>query len=150
MVQMFNDHARRVVVLSQEVAVEHESSHIGPAHLLVGVLGAEGSVAATALRSSGLGPEMIPASVLKIEGRRRWRLRANVPFDPESRAAIDQALPEARRFGHGFIGAEHLLLGLLHDERGTCAALLRDLGVSPAAVRGHLHRIMTGSPTPGS
>ncbi|WP_150241497.1 Clp protease N-terminal domain-containing protein [Nocardiopsis quinghaiensis] len=142
MAQMFNDHARRVVVLSQEEAVTHKSSVIGPGHLLVGILGAEGSVAAETLKALGLDPGRIPAEVLKVPGRRKWRLWGNVPFAEESKEALNQALPEAQRFGHGFIGAEHLLLGLVHNEEGTAATVLNGLGISPKAVRERVHQSM--------
>ena len=36
----------------------------------------------------------------------------------------------ARRYKHSYIGTEHLLAGLLHEEEGTAGMVLRDMGIS--------------------
>lgn len=45
------------------------------------------------------------------------------------------AQDEARGLRHGYIGTEHLLLGLLHDERGVAAGVLEALGVTAERAR---------------
>jgi ATP-dependent Clp protease ATP-binding subunit ClpC len=40
------------------------------------------------------------------------------------------AQDEARTLGHGYIGTEHLLLGLVREEEGLAARTLRGLGVT--------------------
>jgi ATP-dependent Clp protease ATP-binding subunit ClpA len=40
--------------------------------------------------------------------------------------------------GHGFIGAEHLLLGVIAENHGVAAGVLESLGVTDEAVRGEL------------
>jgi ATP-dependent Clp protease ATP-binding subunit ClpA len=45
---------------------------------------------------------------------------------------------EARRLGCGFVGTEHVLLALSHDQPGGCTPALRRLGVEPAAVESAL------------
>jgi ATP-dependent Clp protease ATP-binding subunit ClpA len=44
-------------------------------------------------------------------------------------------LHEARELGDTHIGAEHVLLGLLDDERNGAVKILRALGVDPEALR---------------
>jgi hypothetical protein len=56
-------------------------------------------------------------------------------FTPRSRSALQFASEEARRLKHDFIGTEHLLLGLLHDEESVAMRVLQSLDVDPAAVR---------------
>ena len=54
-------------------------------------------------------------------------------FTDSARQATVDAQLAARRLGHGHIGTEHLLLGLLETD-GIAAQVLRGLGVTPAAV----------------
>jgi ATP-dependent Clp protease ATP-binding subunit ClpA len=54
-------------------------------------------------------------------------------FTQEARKATVDAQGVARRLGHGHIGTEHLLLGLLATD-GIAARVLGGLGVTPAAV----------------
>ncbi|HEX6471633.1 MAG TPA: Clp protease N-terminal domain-containing protein [Streptosporangiaceae bacterium] len=56
-------------------------------------------------------------------------------FSDRARRVVVLAQEEARDLGHGYIGSEHLLLGLLHDEDGTACRVLRRLQVTPDAVR---------------
>jgi ATP-dependent Clp protease ATP-binding subunit ClpA len=54
-------------------------------------------------------------------------------FTDRARGATVAAQVAARRLGHGHIGTEHLLLGLLEGD-GIAAQVLGGLGVTPAAV----------------
>ena len=65
--------------------------------------------------------------------RRRGRLPGHLPFERASKKALEVSLREAVRMRHGYIGCEHLLLGLLHD--GAAARVLRSPGVDPDASR---------------
>ena len=58
------------------------------------------------------------------------------------------AQEEAQRLGHGYLGTEHVLLGLARAEAGPAARVLRDLGMSPDAVRSRISAIL-GPATPG-
>jgi len=56
-------------------------------------------------------------------------------FTDRARRVIVLAQQEARLLGHGYIGTEHLLLGLLADGGGTAAQALESLGVTLDAAR---------------
>ena len=64
--------------------------------------------------------------------RRRARTRAK-SFRPAEGYLIAAAV-DARRLGHGHIGTEHLLLGLLRTDPNPATGILRRLDVEPAAV----------------
>jgi ATP-dependent Clp protease ATP-binding subunit ClpA len=51
-------------------------------------------------------------------------------FDDEARSAIDRAFEEARSFGHGQVGTEHLLLGLLGFRDSNAASTLIGCGAT--------------------
>jgi ATP-dependent Clp protease ATP-binding subunit ClpA len=54
-------------------------------------------------------------------------------FTDRARNVPVEAQVAARRLGHGYIGTEHVLLGLLQGD-GVAARVLASLGITPAAV----------------
>jgi hypothetical protein len=62
------------------------------------------------------------------------------------------AQEEALLLGHHFIGTEHILLGLIHEEEGVAAKVLDSLGISLGAVRERVRETIgpAGSTTTGS
>jgi ATP-dependent Clp protease ATP-binding subunit ClpC len=62
-------------------------------------------------------------------------------FTERARHVVVFAQEEARRLGHPHIGTEHLLLGLFREEDGMAAVVLRDYGLTLAAVRDDVLRI---------
>jgi ATP-dependent Clp protease ATP-binding subunit ClpA len=59
-------------------------------------------------------------------------VEGHVPFAPDAKKALDLALREAIRLGDGYIGNEHLVLGLLRDKKSDGAVLLGDAGITHA------------------
>lgn len=62
-------------------------------------------------------------------------------FDEPARAAVAIAQDEARALGHGRVGTEHLLLGVLRARGGRAADVLHGLGVDHQAALAHVMRI---------
>jgi len=56
-------------------------------------------------------------------------------FTERARRVVDLAEDEARGFNHGYIGTQHLLLGLVREGEGVAAKVLANLGVELNRVR---------------
>ncbi|MEA3407836.1 MAG: ATP-dependent Clp protease ATP-binding subunit [Chloroflexota bacterium] len=56
-------------------------------------------------------------------------------FTRRARQALSMAQQEARNMNHGYIGTEHLLLGLLREEEGIASRVLMDMGLSVGRAR---------------
>jgi ATP-dependent Clp protease ATP-binding subunit ClpC len=56
-------------------------------------------------------------------------------FTDRARKVLTLAQDEAQRFNHNYIGTEHLLLGLVRDEDGVAAAVLKSMNVDLLKVR---------------
>jgi|SRR5262245_1092939 len=67
-------------------------------------------------------------------------------FSDSAREAVVQAQTEARSLGHGYIGTEHILLGLLADSESESARCLWLQRVDHDQVREALVRILPVSP----
>jgi len=59
----------------------------------------------------------------------------HLPFSPAAKKALELSLREAMRLGDGWIGPEHLTLGLIRSGDGAAAVVLDRLGVDLGAIR---------------
>jgi ATP-dependent Clp protease ATP-binding subunit ClpC len=62
-------------------------------------------------------------------------------FTKKARLVLTLAQEEAQRLQHGYIGTEHLLLGLIGEKTGMASKVLKDLGVKPQRVQQMIERI---------
>ena len=60
-------------------------------------------------------------------------------FTDKARLVIVRAQEESRALNHDHVGTEHILLALVHDNRGTAAHVLTALGISEGRVREQLN-----------
>jgi ATP-dependent Clp protease ATP-binding subunit ClpA len=56
-------------------------------------------------------------------------------YTPDAKKAIELSVGEAQALGHGYVGTEHLLLGLLAGGEGVALRTLSAVGVDPRALR---------------
>ncbi|MBI4940698.1 MAG: hypothetical protein HY830_08125, partial [Actinobacteria bacterium] len=61
--------------------------------------------------------------------------RGPIPSGRDAKKALELSLREALRLGDGWIGTEHVLLGLLRDGDTVAAGMLAELGVERAGLR---------------
>ena len=72
------------------------------------------------------------------------RFDGHVPFGKDAKKVLGLALREAVALKHNFIGCEHILLGMLHDDTGAAGRFLRDRGVRQDAARIIVEELVRG------
>jgi ATP-dependent Clp protease ATP-binding subunit ClpA len=164
MLERFTDGARTAVTGAQDEAAALGSDHIGTEHLLLGVAAAPGR-AGEVLAAHGATPDRLRSATrprldrdalatLGIdldEVRRRVEASfgagaldrprprgGHIPFTPEAKKALELALREAVARGDRDIRSEHVLLGVLRDDKAEAVAVLTRAGASREAVRAAL------------
>jgi ATP-dependent Clp protease ATP-binding subunit ClpC len=142
MFERFSDRARRVVVAAQEEARALGHDYIGTEHLLLGLINEGGGVGAKALESLGIGAEGLRERVVTIVGTGQHTMAAHIPFTPHAKQVLRLSLSEALRFGHNYIGTEHVLLGLIQEKEGVAAQVLADAGADLQRVRAEVVRLL--------
>ncbi|HEY3999467.1 MAG TPA: Clp protease N-terminal domain-containing protein [Candidatus Xenobia bacterium] len=119
---------------------------LGSEHLLMGIMTTEGASAALVLRQLGVEFEDVLSHIENMV----WnvgRSSTGKRFCTENFIrSIDLALEEAERMGRPFAGTEHLLLGLLRDERSVAANLLAVYQVTTERVREQIAALMVLEP----
>lgn len=134
----FTLEARRVLEDARHHA-SHLDQRIGPEHVLLGLasltVGSEGPVS-KALRDVGIDFARAQVAIEKRQGQKGRAASVVLVQSALCRACLLLAADEAEhRDGQGApIRSEHLLLGLLREEKGIIADLLGDLGTSVETV----------------
>jgi ATP-dependent Clp protease ATP-binding subunit ClpC len=136
MFERYTERARRVLFFARYEASQLGSVSIETEHLLLGLI-REGKGLTSRIFARS---EVALDSVRKeIEGRSVLRERVStsvdIPFSTETKRALQSAAEEADRLLHTYIGTEHLLLGLLREERSLAASILMEKGLRLNAVR---------------
>lgn len=63
-------------------------------------------------------------------------------FTAQARAVVTSAQSEAERFGHNYLGTEHLLLGLFAVEQGVISNVLANVDLTHELVRARLAQLI--------
>ena len=142
----FTKRARRVLTAAQNEALRLNHRYIGTEHLLLGLVGEEGSVAMRVLSELGLSADEVREAVERAVGRGIRPLGGPPSLTPRTKRVLEVAVEEARRLGHHYIGTEHLLLGLIREQEGIAIEVLRRLGATPDKIEDQVNRMLVESP----
>lgn len=144
--ERFTQRARRVLSLAHQEAERMRHNYIGTEHLLLGLIEEDGGVAGRVLRELGLESQRVQEMIERLVGFGQYR-GGKLDLSPGTQQVLEQAVDEARRMGHHYIGTEHLLLGLVRHGEGVAMDVLRKLGITAEQIRRQTHRILQESTT---
>ena len=150
--ERFTQRARRVLSLAHQEAERARQNKIETDHLLLALMEEEGGVAGRVLRDLGMDSDRMREIVERVSGSGDYT-GGKIELAPETQQVLEQAVEEARRLGHHYIGTEHILLGLVRGE-GPAMDVLRKLGVTPDQIRRQTRRVLnessSSSPAPSA
>ena len=141
MFERYTEAARRVIFSSRQKASYVGSPDIDTEHLLLGLLSTDKGLARRFLGS----PWAADSVWRKIEQGRpvlqQIPVFADLPLSSVCKRVLFYAAEEADQLSSRDIGTEHILLGLLREEKSFAAELLHEHGVRLASTREELIRI---------
>lgn len=126
----FTERARYVLSLSQQEAQRLRHSHIGPEHLLLGLIREGDGIAGRSLRELGIDLDVSRERVEFIIGRGHHVAHGEVGLTPRAKRVMELACEEMRRHNHHYVGTEDLLLGIIREGNGIAAGVLEQQGVN--------------------
>lgn len=141
--EMLSSNAKEALNLAANEAVRLDFDHIGTEHLILGL--SRESVGSRILMNLGINLDDLRREVEDLIGRGRGAAKNEIPLNPRSKRAIELALDEAMSLGEKFIGSEHLLLGIIKEDEGLAAQVLKRRGVTADRVHQEIMN-MAGSP----
>jgi ATP-dependent Clp protease ATP-binding subunit ClpC len=141
MFERYTEKARRVIFFARYEASQFGAQAIEAEHILLGLLREDKQLTQKFFRS----PHSTVESIRReIESRTplRDKVSASVdlPLSSNAKRVLSYAADESERLGHRHIGTEHLLLGILREDKSSAAEILYERGLRLNQIRDDLNR----------
>jgi ATP-dependent Clp protease ATP-binding subunit ClpC len=136
MFDRFTDQAKKSMNLARIAAKGFNHPYIAPEHMLHGVLSVGKCRASQVLAThkvlarnmlEGLVRRIVPADSTPPEGQ--------LPFTSDGKRALEKAMEAAAEAHHGYIGTEHLLVGLSESGSRIVSEVLSDHSLTTAMLK---------------
>ena len=140
----FTERVRKVLAMAREEAARLHHEYIGTEHMLLGLIREGEGVAATVLQNLSVELDDIQQKIEETvaRGKAGQTTGPDLPYTSRAKKVLELAMDEARELNHSYVGTEHLLLGLLREEKGIAAQVLFDAGVTIEDAREEVIRIL--------
>ena len=125
----FTDRVRRVLQMAREEAARRRHDYVGTEHMLLGLIREGEGVGAAVLTNLNVDLEGVKKKIEEMikEGTGNTA-GPDLPYTSRGKKVLELAMSEARGAPPGsyvlsdsYVGTEHLLLGLLREEKGIAA-----------------------------
>src|SRR5688500_3773923 len=133
----FTEQVRKILALARLEANGLRHEYVGTEHILLGILGGGEGVAAAVLRNLGVSSNGIRQKIEETVSacRAQSRNSPDLPYTTRAKKILEFSMEESRNLAHDYIGSEHLLLGILREEKGIAAQVLIDAGLTEGTAR---------------
>jgi ATP-dependent Clp protease ATP-binding subunit ClpC len=140
----FTERVRKVLAMAREEAARLHHEYVGTEHILLGLIREGEGVAAQVLQNLSVELDDIQQKIEDTvkKGKAGQSAGPDLPYTSRAKKVLELAMAEARELNHSYVGTEHLLLGLLREEKGIAAQVLTDAGVNLDAARTETLRIL--------
>ena len=138
----FTVQVSRVLSHAEEEARRFQHNSIGTEHLLLALTREDKGVAASVLSNLGVDLNKVRSAVEFILSHKVHVEPAQAGLTPQVKKVIELTMDEARLLNHHYVGIEHLLLGLIGEEKGVAAGMLESLGVTLEKARTETIRVL--------
>lgn len=129
--------------LANQLAQQFNHDHIGTEHILLGLIKEGSGVGACALKHLGVHRHKVR---IGIENRVRrgvlTQSAGRLPQNQQAKNVVQNAIHEAERLNHDYVGTEHILVGLMCEPAGVAAQVLMDNGLTLDNVRTETLRLL--------
>ncbi len=139
----FTDRVRKVLAMAREEAIRLQHDYVGTEHILLGLIREGEGVAAAVLTNLNVDLDQIHDQVEESVKKGKATIAlGELPYTSRAKKVLEFAMAEARELNHSYVGTEHLLLGLLREEKGIAAQVLNSLGVSMEEARSETLKVL--------
>lgn len=138
----FTERAKKVLDISAEEARSLGHELVGTEHILLGLVREGSGVAARVLEALGVDADKVREEVVRIVGKAQPLQVTRIGLTPRGKRVLDLAFQESRTRGDGYIGTEHILLGLIKEGEGVAAHVLKSMGVDAETVAREISKLI--------
>src|SRR5687768_10909998 len=135
--------------MAREEAIRLQHDYVGTEHILLGLIREGEGVAAAVLMNLNVDLEQIHERIEESVRKGKATIAlGELPYTSRAKKVLEYAMAEARELNHSYVGTEHLLLGLLREEKGIAAQVLNSLGVSLEEARAETLKLLGSDVNP--
>ncbi len=143
----FTERVRKVLSMARQEAIRFQHDYVGTEHILLGLIREGEGVAARVLGNLNVDLERIHKRVEESVRKGKATIAlGELPYTSPAKKVLEFAMAEARELNHSYVGTEHLLLGLLREDKGIAAQVLNSLGAAIEEARAETLKVL-GSDT---
>ena len=142
MFERYTERSRRVIFFARYEALQYGSQVIAPEHILLGLMREDKNLSARFFPFNGT----LTVDTIRRDVEQRIVLKERIPqsselhLAPLTKRILFYANEESRQLKNRHIGPEHLLLGLVREERSVAAEILFGYGLQMRDVRDEMSR----------
>jgi hypothetical protein len=131
----FTPLARETLEIAGTEALRFHHDFIGTEHLLLGLLGSEKGIVPRVLKKMGVSGDIVRIEIEKFVGTGpECSPSISLRYTPRAKKALELAVKQCRT-GRTQVGVEQIFLGLILEDSGVAALVLKNLGVNITAAR---------------
>jgi ATP-dependent Clp protease ATP-binding subunit ClpC len=144
----FTSKVRGALIKAREEAQRHHHDHVGTEHLLLGLLAEGDALVLDIIETLGVQAVDLQQAVERmirngsaLSGQSQ---ASDLSYTPRARVVLDQAIAAAHEFGDGYVGSQHLLLGIIREKHGIAARALESAGLTETRLHREIVRLLQG------
>ncbi len=146
----FTDRVRKVLAMAREEAIRLQHDYVGTEHILLGLIREGEGVAAAVLTNLNVDLDAVHEGVEDSVRKGKATIAlGELPYTSRAKKVLEYAMAEARGMNHSYVGTEHLLLGLLREEKGIAAQVLNAMGITLETARSETLKVLGSDVEPG-
>src|SRR5712692_11606764 len=143
----FTNEVRRALQRAREEAAAFRHGQVAPEHLLLGLVRHPGTICSAVFKDLDVDPDalfrqMASATISPVVGEAAG---PDLPYTDSAKKVLELAMIEASELKYGYVGTEHLLLGLLREGSSSAAVVLAGAGLTLQGTRSTLTRLVPSS-----
>ena len=143
----FTDRVRKVLQIAREEAARLHHEYVGTEHILLGLVREGEGVACAVLTNLGADSEDLIGEIESIVKEGTYHgAQPDLPYTSRAKKILEFSMSEARELNHSYVGTEHLLLGVLREEKGIAAQALATFGITTERGRAEVLRLLGDNP----
>ncbi len=145
----FTDRVRTVLSMAREEAIRLQHDYVGTEHILLGLIREGEGVAAAVLTKLNVDLDQVHERVEEAVRKGKATIAlGELPYTSRAKKVLEFAMAEARELNHSYVGTEHLLLGLMREEKGIAAQVLASLGITLEEARAETLKVLGSDVSP--
>ena len=140
----FTERVRKVLAMARKEASQRGRSSVGTEHILLGLIREGAGVGAAVLQNLAVDFDALQQEIESVTATREPTppVRSGFPYTSGARRVMELSMNEARELNHTYVGTEHLLLGLLREDKGIAAQVLMSADVTVERARKEALRLL--------